>query len=169
MLERWYQKGIEEGGRVREQLRVGVEKALELLGQGFIAHPANDALRLALETKALTEAGFYRQLLRLIYRLLFLMVAEDRRLVQLEDQGLANQQQLYTAWYGVGRLRDRAERRRGDDRHGDLWRGLVATFTLFREPDRALVLGLGVLDGELFGLDACPNLEPSQLRNDTLR
>ena len=28
LLERWYQKGIEEGGRVREQLRVGVEKAL---------------------------------------------------------------------------------------------------------------------------------------------
>ena len=25
-----------------------------------------------------------------------------------------------------------------------------------------------MLDGELFGLDACPNLEPAQLRNDTL-
>ena len=31
-----------------------------------------------------------------------------------------------------------------------------------------MALGLGVLDGELFGLDACHNLEPAQLRNDTV-
>ncbi len=145
-----------------------MRQALELLGQGFVEHPGNDALRDALAAGRLTDSDFYRQLLRLIYRLLFLMVAEERRLVQLDGAEHAGHQQLYAAWYGVGRLRDRAERRRGDDRHGDLWRGLAQTFHLFRNDEAAMALGLGVLDGELFGLDACPSLEPAQLRNDTV-
>jgi hypothetical protein len=33
-LERYYQQGIEQGGRVRERLSVGVKEALEILGTG---------------------------------------------------------------------------------------------------------------------------------------
>ena len=65
LLEQYYQQGIEEGGRVRERLRVGVERALEGLGIGFLAHPDNaEGLRQAFGAR-LDPAGFYRQLLRL--------------------------------------------------------------------------------------------------------
>jgi hypothetical protein len=47
-------------------------------------------------------------------------------------------------------------------------KGLVATFHLFRETERADALGLGVLNGEFFGLDACPHLEQAELANDVL-
>ena len=43
-LERLYQQGIDEGGRVRERLQDGVKAALEELGDAFLAHPASVAL-----------------------------------------------------------------------------------------------------------------------------
>ena len=48
-------------GRARSgDLKQGVEKALEILGQGFVGHPKNTALRDALRTGSLTAAGFPR-------------------------------------------------------------------------------------------------------------
>ncbi|MEH2146793.1 hypothetical protein [Nostoc sp.] len=80
LLEYYHQEAIQQGGRVREKLRDGVEKALVQLGNGFIQHPQNERLRQKLGIipnyeVEVTNYEFYRQLLRLIYRLLFLMVA----------------------------------------------------------------------------------------------
>ncbi|WP_375477030.1 hypothetical protein [uncultured Nostoc sp.] len=82
LLEFYHQEALQQGGRVRDRLRDGVEKALIQLGTGFLQHPSNENLRqkLAAGTE-LTDIGYYRQLLRLIYRLLFLMVAESRNLL----------------------------------------------------------------------------------------
>jgi hypothetical protein len=44
-LEKYYQQGIEQGGRVRARLRDGVQKALEILGTGLLAHPESGRLR----------------------------------------------------------------------------------------------------------------------------
>ena len=77
-LEKYYQQGIEQGGRVRERLRDGVQEALEILGTGLLTHPESGGLRAKFENGRLTKIDYYRQLLRLIYRLLFLMVAEER-------------------------------------------------------------------------------------------
>ncbi len=62
-------------------LRDGVQRAIEHLGQGFLAHSANTALREKLRSGALDKQDYYRQILRLVYRLLFLFVAEDRDLL----------------------------------------------------------------------------------------
>ena len=67
--EAWREAGQEEGTRVRDGLRQGVTQALITLGQGFVQHPANDALRQALEDGSLTQSAYFAQLLRLIYRL----------------------------------------------------------------------------------------------------
>jgi hypothetical protein len=80
-LERYYQQAIDQGGRVREGLRVGVERALKHLGNGFLHHPDNGVLRERIANGQLLPLDFYRQLLRLVYRLLFLMVAEERNLI----------------------------------------------------------------------------------------
>lgn len=158
-LERYYQQGIEQGGRVRERLRDGVEEALKILGTGFLAHPESNGLREKLRKGELSHLDYYRELLRLIYRLLFLMVAEERRLLFVLDHDNAARQEIYDRWYSIERLRRRAmESRLFDDGHSDLWEGLKQTFTLFEDSRHASELGLTALDGELFGRFACADL-----------
>ncbi len=164
LLETWFQQGIEEGGRVRDRLRVGVKAALETLGSGFLRHSANDALRHKLDGNGLTEIQFYRELLNLIYRLLFLMVAEERKLLILPAADSEARHDVYLRWYGIGRLRERAEKRTGEDGFGDLWEGLKETFRLFREEPAAEKLALSALNGELFGITALPDLEDRETR-----
>lgn len=167
-LERYYQQGIADGGRVRERLSEGVYQALLALGGGFLAHPDSTKLREAFQTGRIDEAEYYRQLLRLVYRLLFLMVAEERRLLLVPDHENAGHQRIYTDWYSIMRLRQLAERRFTSDRHSDLFEGLKHTFLLFRDERHASMLGLTALDGDLFGGHACYNLETAACRNDDL-
>jgi hypothetical protein len=167
-LERYYRDGIEQGGRVRDRLREGVEEALKGFGNGLLQHPDSDALRDRLRGGGIDDGEYYRQLLRLIYRLLFLMVAEERRLLLVPDHENVHRQQIYTDWYSIARLRHLAERRFTGDRHSDLWEGLKATFRLFRDDRTASQLGLTALDGELFGPLACAELEKASCRNDHL-
>jgi N-6 DNA Methylase len=174
LLERYHQQGIEEGGRVREKLRDGVKEAVEILGTGLLAHSDSGLFRDKFTTKWIDELGYYRQLLRLIYRLLFLMVAEERRLLFVASREPAAGQDTYTRWYSIARLRERAEGRLFDDSESDLWEGLKQTFRLFEDAETASKLGLTALDGELFGRFACAgfidakDIAGPRLRNDKL-
>lgn len=169
-LERWFQQGIEQGGRVREKLRNGVEAALERLGRRFIQHPDSTELRRELARGRLSAQDFERELLRLIYRLLFLMVAEERRLLFSGEP--TDEQRIYERYYSVSQLRERAAlpqmRNRESHRHSDLWQGLLTTFRLFRIEDLAQRLGLHALNGELFGESACRHLESARISNHDL-
>jgi hypothetical protein len=167
-LEKYYQQGIDEGGRVREHLREGVEVALQELGNGFLVHPESVVLRQAIQEGRLQPAHYYRQLLRLVYRLLFLMVAEERRLLFPTETPNSARQVLYTRYYSIGQLRQRCERHWGDDHYHDLWDGLLKTFYLFQDEQTAAHLGLSALDGELFGPLACPDLEGAKCGNARL-
>jgi len=129
-------------------LRDGVEKALIQLGNGFIQHPQNEHLRQKLSDNSklrITNYEFYRQLLRLIYRLLFLMVAESRKLLFITDD--LEKMRIYREYYSIERLRELAERpnwrREGFQ---DLWQGLRVTFRLFDENWRGEILGLSPLN-----------------------
>ena len=165
LLENYYNQGIEEGGRVRERLRDGVKNALEILGAALIRHPRNDALRDAFHSGRLNENAYYRQLLSLVYRLLFLMVAEERRVLFTNgcDAGLHN---IYQRYYSVTGLRERAERRYAGDTHGNLWQGLAQTFRLFRDPIAAAALDLFPMNGELFKESTCRDLETAFCPNE---
>ena len=44
-LEAWREAGREEGTRARDKLSGGFQQALEILGQGFLSHTANNELR----------------------------------------------------------------------------------------------------------------------------
>jgi len=165
LLERYYQQGIDEGGHVREHLRDGVEQALKELGTAYLAHPHSEDLRVALRDGRLDAIGYYRQLLRLVYRLLFLMVVEERKLVFPEQATHAHRQHIYTEYYSISRLRQRCERYFAEDRETDLWRGLRQTFLLFREDAAAHPMGLTALNGELFGPLACQHLEEASCEN----
>ena len=164
-LENYYNLGIEEGGRVREKLRVGVKKALQVLGNALASHPGNEALRAALRDGTLDETGYYRQLLNFVYRMLFLMVAEERKLLFMEPSA---GQTVYNRYYSVARLRDRAEQYFAGDHHGDLWAGLAETFRLCRDDASAGLLNLAPLNGELFGEAACRHIETAHCSNESL-
>ncbi len=126
-LERWTKIAEEEGTRALTNLRGGVEKALEILGQGLVSHPRNTALREALRNGEVKLADFHGQLLRVVYRLIFLFVAEDREidgasvLHPPENSDKARlARERYAAYYSTRHLRDLASRIKGS-RHGDLW------------------------------------------------
>jgi hypothetical protein len=169
LLEYYHQQTLQQGGRVRDKLRDGVESAIERLGNGFLEHPKNDKLRAKCAAGEINPTEYYRQLLMLIYRLLFLMVAESRDLM-LTD-GDPEQRRIYQEYYSVERLRRLAERP-SFQREGfqDLWRGLLVTFKLFDENWRGRVLGLSPLNGDLFGSKALSYIDDYAIDNyDLLR
>lgn len=165
LLEKYHQQAIEAGGRVRDGLRDGVENALRVLGKGFLHHPDNTALRQRLQSGEVTALNYYRQLLRLVYRLLFLMVAEERGLIAGTETGLT----VYTDYYSVTRLRHLVESLgSGRGRYSDLWAGLLATFRILEDDTGAEALGLTALDGDLFGPDAINKIQDTHLYNADL-
>ena len=121
-LERWREAGGKEGVAARERLRDGVEAALLSFGGGFLAHSDNAALRERLASEALPLPEYFGQLLRLVYRLIFLLAAEDRGLLH-PPSVTAAARKLYAEGYSVGALRDHAFRRAAWDRHHDRWEG----------------------------------------------
>ena len=167
LLEFYHQEAIQQGGRVRDRLRDGVERALELLGTGFVQHPHNAKLREKLQGQQLNASTFYRQLLLLIYRFLFLMVAESRNLL-LAGEDL-EQGRIYNEYYSITRLRLLAERpsfrREGFQ---DLWQGVRVTFQLFDENWRGRLLGLSPLNGDLFGSHSLGELDECGIDNHDL-
>ena len=122
-LERWRASAVETGARALGQLRDGVKLAIEALGTGFLRHPDNAALRERLEPGGdLDLTDYHRALLRLVYRLLFCFVAEDRGLL-LDPDAPDTARRRYDEWFSTARLRRIATRRRGT-RHDDLWQAL---------------------------------------------
>lgn len=181
LLEHYHQQAREAGGRVREGLREGVETALKVLGRGLLSHPRNADLRDRFTNNQLTPLEYYRQLLKLVYRLLFLMVAEDRGLIEAEvasdplselaQRGTPQERlKLYYDHYSVGRLRRMAELRgAGRGPYDDVWIALQQTFRIFEGTDlKASKLGIAPLDGDLFGEGAIGALETARLRNADL-
>ncbi|MDO9230052.1 MAG: N-6 DNA methylase [Syntrophales bacterium] len=162
-LEKWSREAQERGTRALDRLRDGVEQAITALGQGFLAHPENTALRRTLQTGTLSPLGYYQQLLRLIYRFIFLFVAEDRGLIPLSDIS-ADVRKRY-AFYAIARLRRLAGRRRGT-RHGDLYAGLRVTFACLEKGESSL--GIPALNGFLFSPETLPDLNGCKLANDAL-
>jgi hypothetical protein len=165
-LERWSQLAAERGTRALESLRAGVEEAIAALGRGFLAHPLNRPLRDALRAGNLSRDEYYRQLLRLVYRLLFLFVAEDRELL-LDPDASPEARDRYARFFSTQRLRRLAQRRRGA-KHSDLYDWLRLVMRKLGEDDGCPALGLPALGSFLWSADSMPNLDDSQLANEQL-
>jgi hypothetical protein len=163
-LERWHETAGREGKRALDTLRTGVEKAITALGHGFLSRPANAALKERIRNGELDKQDYYRQLLRLVYRLLFLFVAEDRG-VLLRPDATPAARAAFEKFYSTARLRLLAERLRGSRRHGDLYAQFRTVIRVLGEPDGCPALGLPALGGLLFGPEACPDLDAAGLSN----
>ena len=163
-LEAWREAGREEGTRAREKLSAGFQQALEILGQGFLSHTANNELRSRLRKGNLTTDRFFGQLLRLVYRLVFLLTVEERDLLHPKPVS-GSTRELYADGYGLRRLRDRAVRRSAHDRQGDLWQAVRIVFRGLASGEP--LLGLPALAG-LFGSEECADLDAAKLENRAL-
>jgi len=168
LIERYHQDSLDSGSRIRDGLSRAVEQAIRDFANGFLAHPANETLRNAAASGELKPDLYYQHLLRLIYRLLFLMVIEERGLV-FPPKTPPVKRDIYERYYSVQRLRRLSEKRYlADRRHYDLWLALQATFHLFEAGGAGTKIGLAPLAGDLFSSDAIGLLARATLGNDVL-
>jgi len=158
-LERWREAGSREGEAARDRLAAQVETALRALGSGFLEANPDLAARLKSGEVNLTE--WFNELLRLVYRLIFLMVAEDRNLLHPEA-AKPQVRKLYAEGYSLAALRAQCIRATTWDKHHDRYEGIKIIFRALDHGQAAL--GLPALGG-LFGGGMLPHLEPSRLRN----
>ena len=161
-LERWREDGVREGEVARDKLAGKVRQALKILGSGFLE--ANPDLAGRIKRNEIDIKAWFNELLRLVYRLIFLMVAEDRNLLHPEG-AKPEARRLYEEGYSLKVLRDQCYRATTWDKHFDRFEGVKVVFrSLARGESR---LGLPPLGG-LFSEDKLPNLWGTRLRNRAL-
>lgn len=162
--ERWREAGQEEGTRVRDGLRLGVTQALLTLGEGFLQHTGNDALRRALHNGELSKDAYFQQLLRLVYRLIFLFSVEERGLLHTADNNkeAIAARRAYAEGYAAARLRELCLKRRARNRFDDHWQALRIVFKGLNEGEPRLALPAL---GGLFAHNQCPQIDAASLSN----
>jgi len=151
VLERWRETGAREGEVSRDRLAGQVEQALKDLGSGFLKANPDMALKLRQGDIPLTE--WFNELLRLIYRLIFLMVAEDRNLLH-PTQSRKEARSLYADGYSLKALRAHCVRRASWDRHYDRFEAVKIVFRALTHGQDALALPAlgGLFDEENLAL-----------------
>jgi hypothetical protein len=118
LLEIFHKKSRETGVKVGNKLRDQVIEAIEKLGNGFAESLDPD------EFQNGKVKGFYAEILNIIYRLLFLMFAEQKGWLPVRNS-------IYARTYSLNALREMAERGNySHDEEHDLWEGLKITFKL---------------------------------------
>ena len=118
LLELFHKKSRETGVKIGTHLRDQVVEAIEKMGNGFAESLNPDEFRNG------KVKEFYSEILNIIYRLLFLMFAEQKGWLPVRNL-------VYAQTYSIGSLRAIAERGGYDfDEEKDLWEGLKITFRL---------------------------------------
>jgi hypothetical protein len=164
LLEQWHKAAAEQDERALDELRKGVQNAISTLGTGFLSHPDNPQLRnrLSPETGDLRLEDLNRALLRLVYRLIFWFVAEDRGALLEPDPPEADHatqarlreaRDRYAAYFSSRRLRRLARRLRGD-RHEDLFESVRLVFDGLGTEGGLAKLALPALGGIFESADA---------------
>lgn len=164
-LELFYQHALSTGIKVGEDLRENVRTAIEALTNGFVQ--ATAGLMDWASADQSHVASLYDDVLHTIYRVLFLLFAEQRGM-------LPGRGSLYMDEYSLTALRARAERPISEDPHLDLWEKLKVTFSMVEHgaPD----LRIYAYNGALFSAARTPILTPTaaevdkqpSIRNDAI-
>jgi hypothetical protein len=140
-LERLYELSVSAGVSAGKRLQPQVRRAIEELANGVLE--TNPEVRQRMLAEAAFGRELYRELLTVLYRVLFLLFAEQRGMLRGAND-------LYDETYALTRLRQLAERGEVEGRRFDLWEGLKATFAAFSDPDLAATLGVYPYNGQLF-------------------
>jgi type I restriction-modification system DNA methylase subunit len=171
VIEYYHQESLSSGSRIRERLSEAVEVSIKTLANGFLIHPKNEELVKLFEQEELKADAYYTHQLRLIYRILFLIVLEERKLVYPENPTEEQQRfrEIYFKYYSIERLRKLTENRVYVDADKyDLWESLKTTFLLFENEDFGSKIGISPLGSGLFSSDALGTLKEQYLSNGNL-
>ncbi len=163
-LEQWMQEGRDAAVLALDSLRSGVQQAIVALGQGFM-ESRNPALRQRLRDGSLNRQEYFRQLLRLVYRIIFLFVLEDRRMLHGSEATQSSRDRYFHS-YSLSRLRKLATSIPGGN-HCDLYEGVKLVMSRL-ERMGCPELGLAPLGGFLWSDKALPDIAACSLRNADL-
>jgi len=171
VIEYYHQESMASGTRIREKLSEAVEVSIKTLANGFLLNRSNEELTQQFEVDNLKADDYYMHQLRLIYRVLFLIVLEERQLIypeELEEEG-QRKRNIYYKYYSVERLRRLTESRvYVDGDKVDLWESLKTNFLLFENGFYGEKLGIKPLGSGLFAPNALGGLMQYQLKNADL-
>ena len=165
--DQWVKQGAEEGKRARESLSQNVINALMALGNGFVSNQNNDELRDKLNSGDLSNDEFMRQLLRLMYRFIFLFCLEERDLLNTKgnDDELIKARERYQRGYALKRFTEQSLRRRFKNEYSDAWEAVRIVFKGLTTGEPRLALPAL---GGLFNVEQCPDLDKCHLSNQAL-
>jgi methylase of polypeptide subunit release factors len=170
-LEFYHQEALASGSRIRERLSVAVENSIKELANGFLRNPNNQELRESVLNHQVSSKEYYLYTLRLVYRVLFLLVIEERKLIYPEKRGeeLDTKRSIYYQFYSIQRLTKLAEKLiYVEPRKTDLWQSLITTFALFEEEQYGKKLGISPLGAGIFSPNALGILGSQFIDNETL-
>lgn len=171
ILEFYHQEAIASGTRIRERLSIAVEQSIRELANGFLHHPQNEHVRQQIESNKLDAKQYYFYTLRLVYRILFLLVIEERKLIYAEKlaEATTKKRSIYYDFYSLQRLTKLATKLvYVDPKKTDLWQSLLSTFALFEHGKYGSVLGIAPLGAGLFAPDALGIISHQVLDNECL-
>jgi hypothetical protein len=171
ILEWYHQEALSSGSRIRERLSQAVEQSILLLANGILENPNNEALRQEIDENKLTPHQYYLHVLRSVYRILFLLVIEERKLIYPDkrDPELNRKKDVYYKFYSIQRLTYLVEKKVYiDPRKTDLWQSLLTTFHLFEHSEQGAKLGISALGSGLFAPNALGGLQDQLVNNETL-
>lgn len=162
----------ERRGRGEPGLPARAVEAVTLLGRGFLAAPGNGALRAGLAHGEIPAQRLLEELMCLVYRLLFLAAAEDRRLLP-DPAATRLARQRYQRELSFDRLQRLAAGGGGATggepaRCGASWEALRRLSALLAGTEDGRPWGVPVLGGALWSSEAASHLERCALDDETL-
>jgi hypothetical protein len=152
-LETLFESSQVEGIQIGRQLQPQVRGAIEALAEGLFS----PQLRQMLDDPKTARALFH-ELMLVIYRILFLLFAEQRRMLPAEG--------LYSETYSLAALARLAERKTVELHRCDLWEGLKVTFKMLSQG--APEIEVFAFNGQLFDLNRTHHLMEQSCENKFL-
>lgn len=153
LMDKIYEQSVTTGSSIGSELKYNIKKAIEELGNGFLTGDIIERFKNNEEECS----QFYSELLIIIYRVMFLLFAEQRGL-------FPGTTCLYMEEYSITSLRNRVERGIPmRDEYTDIWEGLKVTFRMVEEgiPEQ----GIYAYNGMLFSKDSTVLLNTLKCRN----
>ncbi len=153
VISRLLKKSQVYGVEVGKGLRYNVQKSLELMGQGFLDSNRDFAHKIA--KGDLDIYNYYQELLRIAYRIIFVLYAENRDF-------LPDVTSVYFNEFSISSLRELAEKPIRDDPNTNLWERLLLLFSLLDSGQPQM--GVNAFNGSFFSSDFIPYIMEYNLR-----
>ncbi len=171
ILEFYHLEAISSGSRIRERLSIAVELSIKELANGILNYSTNENIRNKIICNDFTAKEYYLFILRLVYRILFLLVIEERKLIYPDkrDESLNKLRDTYYEFYSIQRLTQLSVKMLYiDPKKSDLWQSLMTTFSIFEHNSVGNKLGISSLGSGLFSPNALGEISNQLLDNECL-